>query len=171
MYEGKGDTILEGYDFLDIGGKVVMHLAKLLPEGCTIYMDRYFTSMQLLDCLHSDAGCQGTGTIQKSRIPGESILQADAEMKRRGRGAVEQSVQGDGQISFVKWYDNKPVILASSVVGELAMRQCLRWSKQRKGYINVSMPEIVKKYNEKMGGVDMLDRVIAHTGKMQKQGF
>ncbi|XP_068082624.1 piggyBac transposable element-derived protein 3-like [Anabrus simplex] len=82
MYEGKGDTIIEQYDILGIGGKVVIRLAKSLPEGCIIYMDRFFTSVELLDCLHSDAHCQGTGTIQKSRIPPESRLQTDSEMQR-----------------------------------------------------------------------------------------
>ena len=41
------------------------------------------------------------------------------------------------------------------------MGQCRRWSKQRKEYININMPEIVKKYNDKMGEADMLDWVIA----------
>lgn len=67
MYEGKGDKISENYDYLDIGGKVVMYLAESLPQGCIIYTDRYFTSVELLDCLHADIYCQGTGTIQKKK--------------------------------------------------------------------------------------------------------
>lgn len=39
IYEGKGDTILDDHSSLNIGGKVVMRLARSLPEGCIIYMD------------------------------------------------------------------------------------------------------------------------------------
>lgn len=162
MYEGKGDTILaDNYEHLNIGGKVVMRLAQSLPAGSIIYMDRYFTSIQLLDSLHADQGCQGTGTIQMGRIPSDCKLLPDAELKKQGRGAADQSVRGDGQIAIVKWYDNKPVILASSVEGKLPMGQCRRWSKKDKEYVPVSRPLIVESYNENMGGVDMLDRIIA----------
>ncbi|XP_049772913.1 piggyBac transposable element-derived protein 3-like [Schistocerca cancellata] len=161
MYEGKGDSILEGYDYLNIGGKVVMRLATTLPEGSIIYMDRYFTSVELLDCPHSDRGCQATGTIQSCKVPSLSDLQTDTEMKKAGRGAADQSVRGDGQIAVIKWYDNKSVIVASSAEGKLPLGRCRRWSKQDKQYVNISRPLAIEKYNENMGGVDMLDRIIA----------
>jgi hypothetical protein len=64
---------------------VVMKLTETLPSGITTYMDRYFTSIGLLDALHSEAECQGTGTIQKNRIPPNTKLKDDFEMKKLPR--------------------------------------------------------------------------------------
>lgn len=138
-----------------------MKLASTLPPGCIIYMDRYFTSIELLDYLHSERSCQPTGTIQLSRIPRESRLQPDNEMRKTCRGAVDQSVRGYEQISIVKWYDNKPVVLASSSEGKMPVGQCKRWSKRDRQYININRPQIVARYKENMGGVDLFDRIIA----------
>lgn len=39
---------------------------------------------------------------------------------------------------------------------------CKRWSKKEKKYIDVRRPEIIREYNLKMGGVDMVDRTISY---------
>ncbi|KAI5709629.1 hypothetical protein M8J76_004584 [Diaphorina citri] len=161
LYQGKGD-FENGYPGLDLGGKVVMKLTETLPSGITIYMDRYFTSIGLLDALHSEAECQGTGTIQKNRIPPNTKLKDDLEMKKLPRGTVDQSVRGDGQICIVKWFDNKPVLLVSSKEGMNPLDECRRYSKAEGEHIQVPRPLIVKSYNENMGGVDFLDRVISY---------
>lgn len=118
LYEGKGSTILEGenYQNLDIGGKAVLRLSRSLPAGSTVYMDRYFTSVHLLDLLHSEYELQGTGTLQKNRIPTVEF-KTDAALKREGRGSHDMMVRDDGQVAVIKWYDNKSVVLASSVEG------------------------------------------------------
>lgn len=68
LYEGKGDSIFPieqlNYPKLDIGGKVIVRLTQNLPQGISIFMDRYFTSTDLLDELHI-RGFQGTGTLKK----------------------------------------------------------------------------------------------------------
>ena len=70
-------------------------------------------------------------------------------------------VRHDGQVCIVKWYDNKPVILASSVEGAEPLGQCRRWCKKTKQYILVDRPHVVESYNQSMGGVDFLDRIIS----------
>lgn len=165
LYEGKGDTIIPNeelnYEGLDVGGKVIVRLTKHLPQGITIYMDRYFNSILLLDELHL-RGFQGTGTLVLARVPKNAPLYSDAELRGGGRGYVNQVVRDDGQISVVKWFDNKPVILASSIHGKDPVDKCRRWSKQQKIYVEVNRPSIVKEYNDSMGGVDLLDRIISY---------
>lgn len=163
LYQGKGDTITDddNYKHLDIGGKAIMHLTSSLPKGITIYMDRYFTSVPLLDTLHAVSECQGTGTLQKNRIPKECHLKTDNVMRREGRGSVDQAVRNDGQIAIIKWFDNRPVTLISSKQGKMPQDQCRRWSKKDREYIMVNRPAAVKDYNANMGGVDFLDRVIS----------
>ena len=64
IYQGAEDEIntsIKDNDakYLDIGGKVVLKLSENLSPGCTLYMDRYFTSIPLLDMLHYKGDCQG----------------------------------------------------------------------------------------------------------------
>ncbi|GFU41043.1 hypothetical protein NPIL_588071 [Nephila pilipes] len=56
IYQGQEDKILNSVDNelkeLDTGDKGVLRLSENLPHGCNLYMDRYFTSVPLLDILH-----------------------------------------------------------------------------------------------------------------------
>ncbi|XP_026331006.1 piggyBac transposable element-derived protein 3-like [Hyposmocoma kahamanoa] len=162
IYEGKGDTILDDdrVQALDIGGKVVFRLCNRLPPGCCIFMDRYFTSINLLEMLHFVSESTGTGTLQKNRIPSNCNFKTDAQLRRQGRGSYCQQVLSTGQVAAVKWFDNKPVHLASSVHGAEPTDECRRWDKNHKRYINVPRPAVVKEYNENMGGVDYLDHCL-----------
>ncbi|XP_054259872.1 piggyBac transposable element-derived protein 3-like [Macrosteles quadrilineatus] len=165
LYEGKGDSILHetelNYPGLDIGGKIIVRLSKNLPQGTSIFMDRYFTSIQLLDELHI-RGFQGTGTLINDRMPENREMYSDAEVRGGGRGYMCQIVRDDGQIAIVKWFDNKPVLLTSSIHGCEPKDVCRRWCKKEKRYVQVERPYIIKKYNECMGGVDLLDRMISY---------
>ena len=163
FYQGKGDPIVseECCATLDIGGKAVMKLTRNLPPGMTIYMDRFFTSTSLLDLLHSEAECQATGTVRKSKIPVDSKLKQDKVLEKEGRGAIDQSVRSDGQISIIKWFDNKPVVVLSSKEGSIPIDKCSRWRKKEGRRIEVERPFAVKEYNTNMGGVDFLDRLIS----------
>lgn len=125
-------------------------------------MDRYFTSESLLEFLHSERGATGTGTQQKKRIPHNSKLKEDKLMRKEGRGTIDQSVRSDGQISVVKWFDNKPVLLISRKEGVEPIDKCRRWCRIRRIFIDVDRPLVVQKYNSQMGGVDFLDRLISY---------
>ena len=41
------------------------------------------------------------------------------------------------------------------------MNSCKRWSRQERKHINAPMPEIVRVYNQYMGGVDITDMFLA----------
>lgn len=131
-----------------------------MPEGSHIFTDRYFTSVPLLDFLHVK-GLQGTGTIRKSNLPTTANFVSDAELRKKGRGYADQLVRNDGQISLVKWQDNKAVTLVSSALGKEPTDICQRWCKKDKIYKNVNRPNIIKEYNSNMGGIDLLDRIIS----------
>lgn len=164
FYNGKGDPIVADPIFsrLNIGGKSVIKLLTTFPKGVSVYMDRYFTSEDLLDMLHSEREASGTGTLQNQRIPPDTKLKEDKDLKKEGRGAIDQSVRSDGQISVVKWFDNKPVLLISSQEGAQPIDKCRRWCKKRRVFLEVDRPLVVKQYNTYMGGVDFLDRLISY---------
>lgn len=161
IYQGK-DTFLENTTKdLGVGPSAVVRLVRSLREGTQIFMDRYFTTIPLLEYL-LDNKFHGTGTIMKSRIPRGVHLTSETILKRLGRGATEQSVRSDGKINVIQWYDLKPVLLASTNLQEHPVNECRRWSKQDKSFILVKRPNMVAKYNESMGGIDLVDRMIAY---------
>jgi len=98
---------------LGVGGSVVAHLAETLPVGTKIYCDRFFMTTSLVDYLLSKHKCI-TGTMMKTRILKDAAKLSDYNaLMKRGRGASECVVRGD--VSVVKWYDNKPVVMMSAV--------------------------------------------------------
>lgn len=164
MYQGKGtsfeSTVANISQNLHVGGKAVLTLCDTLPAGSSIYIDRFFTSEPLLDeLLHRNI--LASGTIMLSRIPKNITFLKDSLMKKKGRGTHDQVVRKDGKVSVVKWFDNRGIFLASTEFGVQPEGECRRWSKGEKKYITIKRPSLVDKYNTNMGGVDMLDRVIA----------
>ena len=53
------------------------------------------------------------------------------------------------------------VNVASTFVGIGNIDKVQRWSKKEKAYIEVDRPEAIKFYNDFMGGVDLMDRLIS----------
>ena len=146
---------------LGVGGTVVSHLSESFISVTRIYCDRYFTSLPLIDHMLKKS-IYITGTVMKNRLPKPVYSMSDDKvLMARGRGSCDQLVRGDNKVSVLKWFDNKPIIMASSVHGEEPRDECRRWSKTEKEHKQISRPAVIREYNEKMGGVDLCDRMIA----------
>ncbi|CAK6978168.1 unnamed protein product%2C partial [Scomber scombrus] len=85
------------------------------------------------------------------------------ELKRTGRGSFEEkmAVVGETTLHVVKWYDNRSVTLLSDYIGASPVKEVERWDRKQKVNIKVPCPAVVKEYNKNMGGVDLLDSLIA----------
>ena len=150
------------HDNIGLGAKVILALSSTLPAGTVIYCDRYFTTISLLSEL-AKKQLYCTGTIQKNRINEVSrVLSSDKEFMKKERGTSELVQSSDRKICVVKWLDNKPIVMASTCTGIEPVGLVKRWSKKDKKYIQVSCPAVISKYNAKMGGVDMSDRMISY---------
>lgn len=161
IYQGKNTFLHEETKHLGVGPSAVIRLSETLPEGTHIFVDRYFTTIPLLEYMLKKKFVV-TGTIMKSRIPASAHLASDRIMQRLGRGSSEQYVRGDGKINLVQWYDMKSVLLASTALQIEPQDECRRWAKKESKYVNVSRPHIVEKYNSCMGGIDLIDRMISY---------
>lgn len=148
---------------LSLGGLAVLRLTQTIDPNTSVFVDRYFTSIPLLDCL-LDKGITVTGTITKNLVPrdAKNCLKNDTDLKRQGRGSINEIAQEDKKACIIQWYDNKTVLCASSEFGADPTNTCRRWSKDDKAYIDVPRPSIIKEYNDKMGGVDLSDRMISY---------
>lgn len=63
---------------------------------------------------------------------------------------------------MVKWYDNKLALMISAVHDREPEGTCQRWDKKLKKYVTILQPTIVSEYNSKMGGVDLVDRIMSY---------
>ena len=61
----------------------------------------------------------------------------------------------------VKWLDNSAVTLVSNCTGPFPLDSVERFSKAKKKKISVPRPQMVKLYNNAMGGVDLINAAVA----------
>ncbi|TWW61042.1 hypothetical protein D4764_05G0011320 [Takifugu flavidus] len=147
---------------LGLGSLVMARLCQTLHRGTKVYCDRLFTSIQGAEqMLRKELYL--TGTVMKNRVTAAvQKLPTDKAMQTSGRGTSREVSSEDGQLCIVKWFDNKPVLMISAVHGTQPEDTCQRWDKKQKKYVSVSRPCIVREYNMKMGGVDLIDRMISY---------
>ena len=152
-------------DLPDVGasGNVVLRLAQTIPkhENYKLFFDNWFTGVPLVLTLALQ-GIHCTGTVRGNRLPGTNLT-SDADLKRAGRGSFTEKVAvvGETTLHAVKWFDNRSVTLLSDCVGAHPVTEVERWDRKQKIITKVPCPAVVREYNKHMGGVDLLDSLIA----------
>lgn len=154
IYQGKSTPLAE--TSLGLGPNTVLRLVHTLPEKFSIFFDRHFTTIPLLDEVLKK-GIDGTGTIMANRV--RSVrFRSDSEMKQ---GDFDELTRNDEKVAIVKWKDSRTVLLASTCAGATNVEPVKRWCKKEK-YIDVPAPEVVRRYNASMGGVDTCDQLVEY---------
>uniref|UniRef100_A0A8C5DWF5 Si:ch211-255f4.7 n=1 Tax=Gouania willdenowi TaxID=441366 RepID=A0A8C5DWF5_GOUWI len=147
---------------LGLGSLVIDRLSQTLRPNTKVYCDRFFTSIQGVEHMMKKQ-VYLTGTVMKNRVAAAvQKLPTDKKMKGDRRGTSAQVTTEDGKICVVKWYDNKPVLMMSAVHAREPEDTCQRWDKKLKRYVTISRPNIIREYNSKMGGVDLVDRMMSY---------
>uniref|UniRef100_A0A672KZ53 PiggyBac transposable element-derived protein domain-containing protein n=1 Tax=Sinocyclocheilus grahami TaxID=75366 RepID=A0A672KZ53_SINGR len=142
---------------LGLGAGVVYHLSQRITEADhKLYFDNYFTTYNLLELKKIHAA--GTARVCRFTNP---PLQSDKVMTKMPRGSCDEAVSRDGKVALVKWFDSRSVVMASNFVGVGTMDEVQRWDKKQGRFLKVSRPEVVKLYNEAMGGVDLLNQLVS----------
>ncbi|XP_050303757.1 piggyBac transposable element-derived protein 3-like [Anthonomus grandis grandis] len=156
IYQGKITNFPEDVEKknLGAGGRAVLRLSETCSPGTNIYFDRSFTSVTLLDKLR-EKGISGTGTTMSNRFP-KVGFPTDYELKKLGRGIIKTKVRDNKKVALVRWMDNKAITMASSAHSINPIHQCRRYSRPDLQYLNVPQPDVVRRYNEFMEGVDLL---------------
>ncbi|XP_040068418.1 piggyBac transposable element-derived protein 3-like [Ixodes scapularis] len=127
-----------------------------------LFFDNWFTSVKLLVELHH-RGISAMGTIRANRTLG-CRLPSNSEMKKNGTGSHEerQATFQDVDVRVVKWYDSRGVTIVSMFGSAEPLGYCKRYDRKRKETCDVPQPAAVKTYNSFMGGVDLLDGLMAY---------
>lgn len=164
VYEG-ASTWSGGQPNKDLGvaGTVVDYLLQRVPPGHTVFVDRYFTSINLLNHL-LERKITAVGTIVSNRLPRKlkKKIEKDNVLKNKGRGSFQELVREDDKIGIVKWMDNRSVLMASTKHMAEPVHDVKRYDKKEKKYVLVPRPFVIEEYNRSMGGVDLADRLIAY---------
>ena len=164
LYLGAGtypEDLKLKYPKVSVSGLSVLMLTESLTETpCnSLTFDKFFTTIPLIEALPKNGICS-TGPLMKNRVPKQSELLSDKEMKKMARGTIDQVVNAQGTVCLVKWKDNNTLVMASSEHDKNPVTECRRWSAKLKQHIDIACPQVIQKYNENMGGVDLLDRMI-----------
>lgn len=64
------------------------------------------------------------------------------------------------KLCIVRWQDNKPITIISSLAGAFPTTNVKRYSKEEKSRIDVKCPNVIKEYNTHMGGVDLAGMLV-----------
>lgn len=85
-------------------------------------------------------------------------------MIRLESGSFEEKSGSVGgvEIRVIKWCDTKCVTLASTYAGVDPCSTVKRWDKKTKQTVEVPCPNAVIQYNSFMGGVNLLDGLVAY---------
>jgi hypothetical protein len=127
------------------------------PPGSKTYFDNLFTSFPLLDQL-SEKQIAGTGTVRQSRLAKIPIIKKKY-LEKKERGGKEVLYREDQVL--VRWKDNKGVYMATNKFTEESSTTCSRYSRKEKKKIQVPILKMLTKYNGGMGGMDLLDMMVA----------
>lgn len=163
VYAGsQSNTVPIGAPDLGTSSNAVVKLAEVIPKHVNhkIFFDNWFTSVPLMVYLTKN-GILPLGTVRLNRIPGCQML-SEKEFQKRGRGAFQEktAVKDGVKISTVSWYDNKVVSTLSTYVGSQPTGSKRRFFRSEKCYKTIDCPHSILKYNEYMGGVDLLDSML-----------
>ena len=135
------------------GEEVVLKLTKDLEQSfCIVYFDNFFNSPKLIEKL-LQKGIYRIETVQANRKQMPKMI----DNKQLKRGDCE-FLFSDNTIAC-KWMDNQSVLLLSSALE--GMNDVLSVHRREKGSkfkSSVPCPKVVKLYNSKMGGVDLMDQ-------------
>ena len=139
---------------------IVIALSEVVPSNRNhLYCDNWFTSLQLqLELWKRGIFC--LGTVRSNRLRGCKLL-TEKESKAKGRGSYEKKCNIRGAIfRAIKWFDSKAVNLASLDSAE-PNSSVKRYDRAAKSQVLLLHPNLVETYNKFMGGVDLLDSLIA----------
>ena len=160
VYRGKNSSNKYAKDF-GLGPSVVLELCDELPGGkFRIYHDNFFTSIPLLKEM-KERGFGSTGTIRRNMM-GDCPVTDKSTMKGTPRASLEHFFEKESNIVVCQWNDNSPVVVGSNCIGVDPIDFAKRWNGSLKEFVDVERPHLITKYNQHMGGTDLMDQSLSN---------
>ncbi|CAF4639714.1 unnamed protein product [Rotaria socialis] len=102
------------------------------------------------------------GTVRPNRLL-DLTMKTAKDLSSNGREAMDHRVtEVEGvELCVTRWYDNNVVNYLSTLHGCQPIDSVQRWSSKEKTHVLIARPNVIKAYNEHMGGVDLVDMLIS----------
>ncbi len=163
IYGGKtdADPMTDEFQKLQKSAQVVARLCQFLTNHANhkLIFDNWFSTINLFIYL-KQLGILACGTMRANRLQG-CKLKSNKDLKKSGRGSLDYMTDLNSGVIIAKWMDNNAVHLASNFIGVEPMQTVSRWIPEEKCRKDIPCPNIIKEYNGGMGGVDLVDMLIA----------
>ena len=135
--------------------------------GYKVFADNFFTGGKTDGKREQEKRYNSTCTVRSNRMRGWQ-LKNKKTIKEDGRGPYDYKTQKDHSIAAVIWYDNRAVTLFFTEIGHEPEGVAKRWSKVARNHAEAPMPAVVGHYNKHMGGVNLLDYLLARHRYLMK---
>lgn len=76
---------------------------------------------------------------------------------KQEKGYFEEMFNRGHDVVLTIWVDNRIVNMAFNFIGVGVSYKVNIWDKTSKKYFEISRPEVIRRYNASMGGVDKMD--------------
>ena len=107
--------------------------------------------------------------VRKNRIGGCPLM-SENELKKAGRGSFDYRTDTTTGLHLIRWLDNSCVQVLSTYSGVKASSTIKRWDGKAKKHVDVPCPDVVRQYNESLGGVDLSHMLISlHRTKINQK--
>ena len=135
-------------------GFIVLRLSKdLRPRKHQLFFDNYFVSPELVDYLGNEKKLWALSALNSNRSHGCPIP-TEKQMRRSGRGHIEEVVDSKKKVVIIVWHDNKRVLMLSNYIRKDPVETCKTFDREGGSKIDVERPASVKIYNTFIGCVD-----------------
>ena len=143
------------------GEKVVPDLLNSLPRKLSyhVFCDNFFTSFRVVQYFLKK-NIKFTGTIRSNRLNKCPILDPKL-LEKKSRGIYDQFTNEQDTLTVVGWNNNRCVYVVSNCLSAAPTSTVSRYCRKQKKKIGVDQPQLIKVYNNKMGGVDRCDQNIS----------
>lgn len=156
IYTGRDNTDCTSINDAGLGYKVVTSLCKNVPANTLIAIDRFFSSLPLLETLHSKGiYCVGTFIANRKGIP-LSIKETPRKAEKLAPG--EFMYEYSHPTSVIRWHDKKDVLVMSNAFDPRRVEIIKRTQKDGSKK-EIYCPQAICEYTKTMGGVDLFDHL------------
>jgi hypothetical protein len=149
-------------------GVVMKLIAMLFDQGYRLFVDNFYTSMQLfLDLLKRKILACGTVICNRKGFP-EELKDVKQWEKISERGDMRW-VRLE-EVLALQWRDNKTVSVLTTIHNATDLSQAQRRTKKNGVFetLHVKQPGAIRDYNAHMGGVDKSDQLLNKYNMLRK---